>query len=227
MPFLTASSFTGQLWLICPLPLGLSGWVTAATMSWPALMSASRDGAANAGVPMKTILAALWVICRSCGSPALRSYRSLLGFEGLPVSPFDQLPFEPGEPVYEKDAVYMVYLVLQGYGQKAFGFDLKGLAVPVQGLYPDYGGPFDIGGYAGHDEATFLIDSLSFSVDYLRVDKGHEVLAFSPLFFVLVRHIEHHDPSRVADLDRGQPDSSGIVHRFHHVVDELPYAVVH
>src|SRR3990170_1408253 len=56
MPCSFAASFTGGGSRRRPLPRGLSGCVTTAGISWPASMRAFKEGTANSGVPMNTIL---------------------------------------------------------------------------------------------------------------------------------------------------------------------------
>ena len=58
-----SASFTGGNCIDFPLPLGLSGCVTASTISCPALLKASKVPTAKSGVPIKITLICSSILC--------------------------------------------------------------------------------------------------------------------------------------------------------------------
>src|SRR5689334_4480336 len=101
MPSRSATGFRGGGARARPRPFSLSGWVTRAATSWPAVTSASKLGIAKAPLPMNT------------------TRRRRVGLLDIPVAglrllsqlPFHEVALQGGQAIHEEQAVDVVDLV--------------------------------------------------------------------------------------------------------------------
>src|SRR5690242_7854780 len=112
-------------------------------MSWPWAISSARVGTAKSGVPM------------NASRSAMQS-GSLFEFFRLGQLLDRHGALQPREMVDEQHAVQMIHLMLQAGGQHAVGLQCLLVAVAVQILRPDAGGPFDIVPDFRHRQTAFL-----------------------------------------------------------------------
>src|SRR5271156_5270520 len=121
MPAAFAASFTGGASFFSPRPLGLSGWVAARTISWPARNTALNVGTANDGVPQKTSFI-----------PDLPSDSlPLAGLLQLANLAQDQVTLQGAHALEKQNAVQVIDFMLEGPRQKLFPLEFKPFAACI------------------------------------------------------------------------------------------------
>ncbi len=116
------------------------------------------------------------------------------------------------------------------------------LAVQILPARTDAGGAFDFGVDFRDREAAFVIDGYFLGrIEKFRIDEHPRLALVRPVavlvalmrgadfglgVLVLGLQVDHQQPQRRADLDRGEADAGGVVHRLEHVGGEGAQRVV-
>ena len=109
----------------------------------------------------------------------------------------------------------MVDLVLHTLCEQAFGFDLIGIALAVQGLEAQSVVALHLVAETRHRETAFVHGFQVQRFQNFRVDHHHRFA-----LTVLARTIHHREPQGDADLGGGEAHAGRVVHGFEHVVDQ-------
>ena len=132
----------------------------------------------------------------------------------------DPVALEGRQIIDEQLAVEVIAFVLNAHRQQAFGNQLEGLAVTVEGLDFDFLRAIDVFVEARHRQAAFLI-LLNF------VGQGLELGVDKHQRFILVfGQVHHHQALVYIHLGGRQADAGGVVHGCKHIVDQLAQLVV-
>ena len=116
-----------------------------------------------------------------------------------------------------KLAVEVVGFVEQGAGQQLFAGFFEDLALSVLGAHCDFVGARDVLAEVWDAEAAFTLRVFAFGMNDLWIDEDQ--LGVGILF---EGDVDDGDALADPNLRRSQADSMRGVHRFKHVLDELP-----
>src|SRR5690606_6587675 len=192
--------------------------------------SASSDGTAASGVPMKTVSVTtdqrgpgdvgnpgLWTeVCAGCGPENDHASQT----ESLLAQLLQHLfPFSAVQLVDDEDSVQMLVLVLQHAAHQFVALVDHLFAVLVESADLGIGRPGDLPPVAGHRQASLLELPGPFGFHEFGVD--HRSSSAS------VARVEHSDPQPDSDLGGRQSHAGGLVHRLDHVSDQLADLVVY
>src|SRR5580698_6695734 len=127
-----------------------------------------------------------------------------------------QALLERPEPINHQYALEMIVLVLDGYGQETFRFQLEPFSVAVLGLYADLLRPVNLLSSAGEAQASLVERQTPLEREDLGIDEHSKIAGLA-----LGRAVHHEDLPGLAELRRREPDAGAGLHRLRHVVDEL------
>src|SRR5271166_2972795 len=206
MPAAAAASFTGGATLCRPRPLGLSGCVTARTISWPARKTALNVGTANDGVPQKTT----FIPDLPSGSLPLAGLLQLANLAQ------DQVALQGAHALEKQDAIQVIDFMLEGARQKLFPLEFKPFAACILSADLHLRRARNLFANVRETQAALFFILLAFAKNNLRINENDLIGRL-----LLKAQVDYGDAFRNSNLRSSEADAFGCIHRLEHIVHKF------
>src|SRR5579884_1397860 len=201
---LKAAILIGEDVRISPLPFGRSGCVTTAMTSSDSA-SASKEGRANSGVPMKTARSRL-----GFGADISKGLSLLLHFFEFPE---ENIFLKTAEAIHHQNPVEMIDLMLKETGEQTFSFETDLFSFAVEPSEQNAISALYLLMISRNGKTSLIGNLLSFHLQDLRVQNNHGSFAGRG-FFILNRQIINKKATTISHLRRRQSQTGRGIKRF-------------